>query len=354
MATRRRMPIDLLSTALLCLGLLGAAMSVPAMAQDGTPAASPGIGARLQSLIDKLTGRSLPAGIFSTNGRIEAEQVLVAAKLPGRVLAVLVEEGQTVETGQVVARMDTSELEAQLAGAQAQVRRAEKSIAEAEASIAQRESERTLAEQEHERASKLKESGYGTVQSLDLRQSQLNVAVAALRAAKASLDEADAAADAARAEVARVQSQIDDSTLKAPRRGRVEYKLVQSGEVVAAGAPIVTLLDLSDVYMTVFVPARVAGRLAMGDEARIILDPAPDYVVPAKVSFVATGAQFTPKSVETADEREKLMFRVKLRIAPELLRQYEDRVKTGVRGVAYMRTDAAIAWPEALTVKLPQ
>lgn len=344
------MPVQLLSAMLLCVGL-----AAPAAAQNQEGATSlSGLGERLQALIGKLTGNKLPAGIFTTNGRIEAEQVLVAAKLAGRVLAVLVEEGQTVETGQVVARMDTSELEAQFAGAEAQVRRAEKAIAEAEAAIAQRESERTLAEQEHERASKLKESGYGTVQSLDLRQSQLNVALAALRAAEASLDEAHAAADAARAEVARVQSLIDDSTLKAPRRGRVEYKLVQSGEVVAAGAPIVTLLDLSDVYMTVFVPARVAGRLAMGDEARIVLDPAPDYVVPATVSFVATGAQFTPKSVETADEREKLMFRVKLRIAAELLRQYEDRVKTGVRGIAYMRVDPATAWPATLAVKLPQ
>lgn len=348
MVGQRRGAVRLLSAAMLC-----ACVVAPAAAQDSGKSIA-GLGARLQELIGKLTGRGLPAGLFSTNGRIEAEQVLVSAKLAGRVAQVLVEEGQTVDAGEVVARMDTAELEAQLAGGEAQVRRAEKSIAEAEASIAQRESQRTLAEQEYERASTLKERGFGTIQSLDIRQSELNVALAALKAAQASLDEADAAADAARAEVARIRSQIDDSTLKAPRRGRVEYKLVQSGEVVAAGAPIVTLLDLSDVYMTVFVPARVAGRLALGDEARIVLDPAPDYVVPATVSFVAAGAQFTPKSVETADEREKLMFRVKLRIAPQLLRQYENRVKTGVRGVAYVRTDSATSWPDTLAVKLPQ
>ncbi|CAA0099960.1 Uncharacterised protein [Starkeya nomas] len=348
MVGQRRGAVRLLSAAMLC-----ACVVAPAAAQDSGKSIA-GLGARLQELIGKLTGRGLPAGLFSTNGRIEAEQVLVSAKLAGRVAQVLVEEGQTVDAGEVVARMDTAELEAQLAGGEAQVRRAEKSIAEAEASIAQRESQRTLAEQEYERASTLKERGFGTIQSLDIRQSELNVALAALKAAQASLDEADAAADAARAEVARIRSQIDDSTLKAPRRGRVEYKLVQSGEVVAAGAPIVTLLDLSDVYMTVFVPARVAGRLALGDEARIVLDPAPDYVVPATVSFVAAGAQFTPKSVETADEREKLMFRAKLRIAPQLLRQYENRVKTGVRGVAYVRTDSATSWPDTLAVKLPQ
>jgi HlyD family secretion protein len=309
---------------------------------------------RLRSLWSGTGRAALPADIASSNGRIEAEHVLVAAKFAGRVAQVLVEEGQTVEAGSVVARMDVSDLQAQLAGTRAQVRRAEKTIAEAEAALAQRESELVLAHQELDRASTLATRGYGTTQQLDLRRSQLNVAEAAKKAGIASLDEANAAADAARAEVARVSSLVDDAVLTAPRRGRIEYKLVQSGEVVAAGAPVVTLLDLSDVYMTIFLPSRAAGRLALGDEARIILDAAPDYVVPATVSFVATDAQFTPKAVETADEREKLMFRVKLKIAPTLLKQYEARVKTGVRGVAYVRTSQTAAWPDRLVVKLPQ
>ncbi|MEW6255107.1 MAG: HlyD family efflux transporter periplasmic adaptor subunit [Pseudomonadota bacterium] len=321
----------------------------PALAQE-----SHGPGAALRTIWKKLAGERLPAEIVSTNGRLEAEQVLVSAKFAGRVSQVLVEEGQTVEAGAVVARMDTAELDAQLLGAQAQVRRAERAAAEAEAAIAQRESERVLAKQEFERASTLAQRGYGTVQQLDQRRSQMDAAEAGYRAASASLDAAEASADAARAEVARIQSQLTDSVLLAPRRGRVEYKLVQSGEVVAAGAPIATLLDLSDVYMTVFLPARVAGRLALGGEARIVLDPAPDLVVPATVSFVATEAQFTPKTVETADEREKLMFRVKLKIAPALLKQYESMVKVGVRGLAYVRTDANTPWPAALAVKLPQ
>lgn len=325
------------------------AVSTQACAQDAQ-----GPGAALRTIWKRLSGERLPAGIVSTNGRLEAEQVLVSAKFAGRVSQVLVEEGQTVDAGAVVARMDTAELDAQLLGAQAQVRRAERAAAEAEAAIAQRESERVLAKQEFERASTLAQRGYGTVQQLDQRRSQMDAAEAGYRAASASLDAAEASADAARAEVARIQSQLTDSVLLAPRRGRVEYKLVQSGEVVAAGAPIATLLDLADVYMTVFLPARVAGRLALGGEARIVLDPAPELVVPATVSFVATEAQFTPKTVETADEREKLMFRVKLRIAPALLKQYESLVKVGVRGLAYVRTDSNTPWPAALAVKLPQ
>ena len=124
--------------------------------------------------------------------------------------------------------------------------------------------------------------------------------------------------------------------------------------MVAAGAPIVTILDLTDVYMTIFLPAADAGRLAVGDQARIILDPVPDYVVPASVSFVAADAQFTPKTVETKDERAKLMFRVKLKIDPQVLQQFYTRVKTGVRGLGFVRTKPDVEWPASLQVNLPK
>ena len=121
----------------------------------------------------------------------------------------------------------------------------------------------------------------------------------------------------------------------------MQYQLARAGEVVAAGAPIVTILDLTDVYMTIFLPAADAGRLAVGDEARIILDPVPDYVIPARVSFVAADAQFTPKTVETTDERAKLMFRIKLKIDPHGSSDSSTReVKTGVRGMGFVRTKA--------------
>jgi len=301
-----------------------------------------------------MTGRGLPKNVSMSNGRIEAQQVLISAKFAGRLADVLVDEGQIVDAGAPIARIDTADLDAQLAGAKAQVRRSETSQVEAEASIAQRQSELILARQEFERAQSMSSTGSGTMQQLELRRSQLSVAEAAQRAALASRDEAEAATEAAQAEVVRIQTLLDDAVLKAPRRGRVEYKLAQTGEVVAAGAPVATLLDLSDVSMTIFLPARAAGTLAIGDEARIIFDPAPQYVVPATVSFVSSQAQFTPKTVETQDEREKLVFRVKLKIAPDLLKDYESRVKTGVRGIGYVRTDPKSAWPAELQVKLPQ
>jgi HlyD family secretion protein len=105
--------------------------------------------------------------------------------------------------------------------------------------------------------------------------------------------------------------------------------------------------------MTIFLPTSQAGRVIVGAEARIILDAVPQYVIPAKVSFVAAEAQFTPKSVETRSEREKLMFRVKVRIPTELLKGHRDRIKTGVPGEAFVRLDAQAEWPQHLQVRVP-
>jgi HlyD family secretion protein len=297
---------------------------------------------------------ALPAGFAKANGRLESEQVEIATKLAGRIAVILVSEGQLVDAGQVVARMDTTELEAQLRAAEAQVSVAEHQKKQAEAAIVQQDSNRTYAKQELDRASTLYEKRSGTQEQLDQKHNQSMVAQAAYDTAVAGLDAAKAIIAANRATVAQIQSQIDDSTLVAPRRGRIEYKLAQPGEVLPAGGRVLTLLDLSDLYLTIFLAAHEAGRLVLGDEARLVLDPAPEYVIPAKVTFVATEVQFTPKTVETVEEREKLMFRVKLSIAPDLLQRYPNRVKTGLRGIGYVRTISGAVWPGFLAVKLPQ
>jgi HlyD family secretion protein len=158
--------------------------------------------------------------------------------------------------------------------------------------------------------------------------------------------------EAARVTIRRIDADIADSALKAPREGRIQYRVAQPGEVVAGGGKVLNLVDLSDVYMTFFLPETATGRVGIGSEIRIVLDAAPRWVVPARASFVADVAQFTPKTVETASERQKLMFRVKARIAPELLRRHIRQVKTGLPGMAYVKIDDAAAWPAKLTVNV--
>jgi HlyD family secretion protein len=304
-----------------------------------------------QSLSEPL----LPEGFASGNGRIEATETDIATKLPGRLLEVLAEEGDMVAAGQVLGRMDTKSLQAQLKEAEARVEQARRDHEQAAALVRQRKSECALAQKELRRSRSIfaKDSSIISQDKLDRDTAAAEVAEAVCTAAKAQLAKAEAMINVAIAEVERVSVELDDGVLKAPVSGRVLYRLAEPGEVLPAGGKVLTILDLSDVYMTLFLPARQAGRVAVGAEARIVFDAAPDLVIPASVSFVAPRAQFTPKEVETRTEREKLMFRIKVRIAPELLQRHIDKVKTGVPGVAYVRLDQSAAWPAHLHVRLP-
>lgn len=297
---------------------------------------------------------SLPDGIVQTNRRVEATQVEIATRLAGRVIEIVPREGDMVDAGSMVARLDAAEFEAQLRQAQAETARARQSLVATQAVVESRRGELTFADQELKRATALADRGVTTRERVDQRQQQLTSAEAALKSALALVDEAHAAIRSAEAQADRLATLLNDTTIKSPVRGRVQYRLVEPGAVLPAGGRIVTLLDLSDVSMTIFLPAREAGRVRIGDEARVVLDAAPEYVFPARISFVATEAQFTPKTVETTSEREKLMFRVKLQAPPDLLKSLEDQVKSGLRGVGYVRIARETAWPARLTVKLPR
>jgi HlyD family secretion protein len=308
----------------------------------------------VKNLIARLRGQTLPEGIVKANGRIEATQVDVASKYPGRLATLSVDEGDEVRAGQVVGTISSPETEAQLRGAQDQVVKAKQALAGAVADIAQRESDVVFTKTDYERGKVLVGQGWLTQQVFDKRRNAFDSAQAALTAAKAERDQAEAAIKVNQADVDRLQSVLADLVLISPRTGRVQYRLARAGEVVAPGQRVLTILDLKDVYMTIYVPAAVAGSLMLGDEARTILDPVPQYVLPNTISFVATEAQFTPKSVETAEEREKLMFRVKVQADPAVLDKFHRYVKTGVRGLAFVRTNPKIPWPDELAVKLPQ
>jgi HlyD family secretion protein len=318
-----------------------------------SPAAAAQAKSKVQSLINQLRGATLPDGIAKTNGRIEATQIDVAAKYAGRLATVTVKEGDEVTAGQVIAQISSPEYEAQLRGARAQVLRAKQALAEAEALIAQRKSDQIYAKTDVERGQPLVEKGYLSRQVFQQRVTKADVSDAALHAAEAQREAAQFAIKSAESEVERIDAILVDLTLVAPRSGRVQYLIHRAGEVVDAGTRILTILDLNDVYMTIYLSAAQAGQLALGDEARMVLDPFPQYVVPATLSFVATDAQFTPKSVETTEEREKLIFRIKLQVDPKVLGKYHTQVKTGVRGIGFVRTDSAVSWPEKLAVKLP-
>jgi HlyD family secretion protein len=296
----------------------------------------------------------VPVGFAKTHGRLEATRITISAKNQGRLAEVLVREGDTVDAGQVVARMDARSLKAQLRQAEAQARRTRDAKATASAAVTQRESELTLAKRQYDRSRQAYEMGAGSKQDVDVDQSKSETAAAALKSARSQVVEAESAIEAADAEVERLKVEIEDCDLIAPVHARVQYRLAEPGEVLAAGGRVLDLIDLTDAYMIVYLPETEAGRTALGAEARVIFDAAPDAVVPASVSYVAAEAQFTPKTVETATERQKLAFQVRVRIPADLLRRYELLVKTGLPGTVYVRLDSKTEWPDHLRPYLPR
>jgi HlyD family secretion protein len=323
----------------------------------------------------------LPAGIASGNGRIEATEVYASAKFAGRIREMMVDEGDYVRPGQIVAYMDTDTLNAQRAEAEAELAQAMTAIQTAETTVAQRiadraaqvadvrkqEAELTVARQRLARSSQLSREGAASKQerdddvarvasaqaSADASRAQVSAIESGIATARSQVMENRSKVAAARASISRIQADLNDSVIRSTVTGRVQYRVAQPGEVVSNGGRLLDVIDLRDVYMTFFMPETLAGKVGLGDEVRIALDAAPDLIIPAKVTFVSDVAQFTPKTVETTAERQKLMFRVKANIDPALLMREVKRVKTGLPGVAYVRYDDKAVWPAKLAVRLP-
>jgi len=323
----------------------------------------------------------LPRGFAVANGRTEAVEIDIAAKQPGRLLEVKANEGEFIVAGQVLAVMDTEVLSAELREAEAELRRSKTAIDTAQSNVVQREAEKRAAEsvvlqREAEldlqtivfgRAKELVEKSAVSREEYDrdraalysakaaLATAQANVAGtdAAITTAKSQVIQAEASVDSAQARIERLQADIKDCVLKSPRDGRVQFRIAEPGEVLGAGGKVLNLVDLGDVYMTFFLPEAEAGRIRLGTEVRLVLDAAPQFVFPAKVTFVSDVAQFTPKTVETAVERQKLTFRIKAHLSPELLKKYIRNVKTGVPGMAHVQLDPQAEWPANLAVRLP-
>ena len=304
--------------------------------------------AGINFVLSLLQPPDLPQGFASGNGRTEATEVDITTKFGGRLAAVLAKEGESVDVDQILAQFDTKELEAQLRRAQAEVRRAEQERSYAIAVIAQRKSELSLAKKDLERSKGLYENDSISLEQLQRDETAVLTAQASLTAAQAQLSNAEAAIEAAVAVTEQLKAQIDEGALRAPINGRVLYRLNEPGEVLPAGGKVLTILDPTDVYMTVFLPTKHAAKVKVGADARIILDGIPNQKIPAKVSFVAPSAQFTPKEVETRTEREKLMFRIKVTIDSNFLKTHSEIAKTGIPGVAYIRLDQHAEWPEHL------
>ena len=279
----------------------------------------------------------LPENIIAGNVRLEMGRTDIASLYAGKIEDIFVNEGDEVLVGQDLVKLEDTQATTQLAAAKSAKMRAE-------AALSAQKQKQANAQLDMQNARELYKEKL--VSSSELKKRQIQA-----KAEHSGIDAANAAVAEANAQVLRIENIHNDMTLKSPLDGTVEYRLADKGEVVGAGMKIISVLDPTDVSAQIFVPVGRLPEIAVGDDARIVIDGL-DAVFPAKVSFIANQAQFTPKYVETKSEREKLMFRVKLVIDKDIALKYKHYLKGGLTATAYISTNKN--FPENLTMKLPK
>lgn len=328
-------------------------------------------------------------GLIQANGRLEGDSVIIAGKQAGRIAAILAREGDIVAAGQVLIRLDdqtvrarANQASAALSAAQArsdqcqasldllvkevplQIAAAEAGIAAATAALDQAKAAQQQATRDLKRYQSLFATGaldQENVERAQLKQRQANDSV---MAAQASLEQArqrlndahlgpyritakqaevatfKALQQQAQAQVAEADSVLDDLTVTAPRAGTITVRYADLGEVVGAGSPLFELVDLDRLYLEVFIPEKEIGKVRLGLPARIYTDAFPDQPVPARVRYIASRAEFTPKEIQTPDERVKLVYAVKL----YLQENPDHRLTPGLPADAVIRWQKDVAW----------
>jgi len=272
--------------------------------------------------------------LIVASGHVEATDVRVATKIPGTLATLSPDEGDAVTAGQVIATIDTTDLELMLATARAERDAADadlrlkrsgarpEEIAEAKAMVAQAEADLVGAQRELDRFQGLVDSGSGIVRTRDEALTRRDVSAKSVAAARERLrrleagfrpQEIDATAArlaAAAARIGQLEQQVKDATILAPRAGLVTSRLVEPGEILAPGAVLVVVTDLADAWLTAYLGERDLGRIRLGQDAQVVTDDGQTRT--GKVTFIASQAEFTPKNVQTAEEREKLVYRIKV------------------------------------------
>jgi HlyD family secretion protein len=329
--------------------------------------------------------RQLPEGLIQANGRIEGDTIIIASKQAGRIHSVHVHEGDPVEAGQVLVELDDRAARARVAEAESSkatadaraaqsraeyevlcaevphgIRAAKAALAASEAALQQAQASERQAERDRQRYSTLAESdsvGWETAEQAalrwDLARNQVNAASAAvdqarqslanaeigptrIAAKRAQLESSEAGARAAEARLHEAQSVLADLTVTSPADGAVTMRLADVGEVVNAGTPLLEVVNLDQLYLEVFVPEVEIGKVRLGLPARVYLDAFPDTPFAAEVRNIAARAEFTPKEIQTANERVNLVYAVKV----YFLENPEHRLTPG------QPADAVIRWQE--------
>ena len=286
----------------------------------------------------RLTRKSGPENELTLSGNIEAHESLVSFKVQGRIIDLPVEEGQWVEAGALLARLDDADYRQRVQIDEANVRVRESNLALTLAGTRQQEikaSQQTMLDAQadlqekkidYERAQRLFGKDEVSAQDRDLAETAVKRAEATFEAARQRYNEAVEGSRKEDIEIARANLReagadvglsrvtLDYTTLKAPSAGVITVREAELGEVVVPGTPVVTLADLDHIWLRAYIAETDLGRIRWGQEAIISTDTYPGKQYPGRISFISSSAEFTPKSVQTYKERVTLVYRIKIDI----------------------------------------
>jgi HlyD family secretion protein len=276
--------------------------------------------------------------IITASGTIESTDVNVAAKIPAQIVTLYIDDGTPVDSGSLLAAQDRSELDIQLREAQSALDNARaqqtltqqgartEDIQQAEEAVQQAETNRKLAADELERSKNLFQGGAGTKDELDQAEAKFRVTQSQLAAAEDNAEKVkhlsrpeeinEAYAHTLQLQAARdaIQKTIDDSYITSPLKGIVTHKVVEQGEMVAQGATVATITDISSVYLMIYLTEEELPHVKLGEQADVKIDGLPNKTFHGKVTYISPQAEFTPKDIQTKDDRVKLVFGVKVEI----------------------------------------
>jgi HlyD family secretion protein len=305
---------------------------LPARQRWRTPALLVAVVLALTVLIVFATGvlhRSLPVGLLQVNGRIEGDRIVVASKFAGRVQRLLVREGEQVTAGQLLVTLDDQQ-------AGARVRQASSSVTALAGQVRAAQNTQAQADRDAQRARELRATGMTTERDAERAQLAASVAHDQVHSLQAQLAQARATLDEAR-------SVFGDLQIRAPSAGTVVTRSADLGEVVMPGAPLLTLVDLDRLYLQVYIPEVDIGRVHRGLPAQVYIDAFPTQPFAAELRYIAAQAEFTPREVQTRDERVKQVYAARL----YFLANPQHRLTPG------LPADAIIRWKDDAPWAMP-
>lgn len=288
---------------------------------------------------------ALPEGLLYGNGQIEATEVTVSAEVTARVLESNLTEGSTVPAGEVLVRLDETDLNIRVQQAEAQVRAVERAKAQIGQQLSAWRHHLQTAEADLVRYRALREAGTVSAQVMDKAQNQHQEARGQVGALEAQLSQTSENLEAAQREEQLLRAQLDKAVIRAPSAGTILSKGIEAGELAAPGRTIAVIADLTRIEIKIYVPENEIGKIKLNDPARVRVDAFPGRYFEARVARVDARAQFTPKDVHMPDERARLVFGVVLTVSNQ-----EGYLKPGMPADAWVRWKPEAAWPEKLAV----